>query len=1195
MRDISSMTLKLAFLLAVELEFANAAFFVANGSYNFRSFPSSRVFLQKAKSDSSSFSSRSVLPSQNGSSSSQIEQDAKTVASEAGLGKFSFPLPDLDLPDMKNLATISDNLPTSSNLQALFQESDKRQQIQLPTLSFDPSDPSTLISITKSFIATDFGIQTEQIPTYFTGPKKANSDENLSDAFPSSSSLSVRLPSTSSSSESSTTASSSSFPFYGASLLADSCLWISGNNLNDGRTGILNKNEYLAAGRFFNLRGSFPDLEYRPTDFRVYYDEADEYDDSRDSKQSDESTKNMKEITIRFTTHTTGTFRGKPLRLRSKLIPPNGKVMKCPPTSVSITYSVDKSDIDSYGKITKLVTDMVMDRQVGNTMGLSGIAAAAVIAGNPPGMLELYPPFVAVERFFARPMKPILDNDEDGATNLPPFPSSVMIQLAKGVTASYFGIDDADLLANEFTYIDQLLGPLDKDKYLQFFSSKYYIRDGIPNIDYQLQNYRVDAYNPYRVWVDTRPRGLRISEIGDFKLPKDVSSSMYRAPPEAMSFTFDDDGFCTRITGGAALDPLLGNTGGLAGVYGALYATGTPLNPLKSRTSNVFWNRVQKSILGNIGGVGVDGYKLSDGRVVNAVPSSDDKSTKQLKSAEPSSVVRPTPPRVPPKQASTTTQENESVPFFAKSKPTVTIPQVEKQASPPKKPLAPKPPATPRENKIQKDSSMSSVSISSDPADPVTQAFSSIFGTTDLTVASDSKRPSSESPPKSEITTKSTVQQLREAAQAARAEAAAAKQRAEEVKQQQAEEAKKTADVQMTENKKQSAAVSLLKESGESGSERGGIGGIFSLASGVTPTSSPQNASSKKAIKSALKSSKKTPDTSQRSPTFSLFGSSSSPPTSPPSASPKLLSKSPTQKAVKSSSSSTVKRSPTLSVFATSSKQAANARAAMSKAPKKKSSPSSSPKKSPTLSLFGTSSITKGSKGSTPYPPSASPTKAPTLSIFGGASKDSKSNIKKGKESKTRTTVKSNEMKKSPTFNIFPGSKSTSSKPLSQPNSPKKSSSFNIFSAKSSPASKAEKTATTKGAKPKPTISTPKDSPKASPKSADENATATNSLTNYFGNLFGRGSRINDSDASNKLSKSNSISREFNSVKVKAPPKGTPILKGWKSNLDGSITGLIYESGSFKDGTTVTTSSIKGKVSRGSVVQTTSGSKYFLE
>lgn len=51
-----------------------------------------------------------------------------------------------------------------------------------------------------------------------------------------------------------------------------------------------------------------------------------------------------------------------------------------------------------------------------------------------------------------------------------------------------------------------------------------------------------------------------------------------------MSLTFDNDGFCKRMVFAAPLDPLLGNTGLLGGVYGLLYATGNPENPLKVRT-----------------------------------------------------------------------------------------------------------------------------------------------------------------------------------------------------------------------------------------------------------------------------------------------------------------------------------------------------------------------------------------------------------------------------------------------------------------------------------------------------------------------------------------------------------------------------------------------------------------------------------
>jgi hypothetical protein len=54
--------------------------------------------------------------------------------------------------------------------------------------------------------------------------------------------------------------------------------------------------------------------------------------------------------------------------------------------------------------------------------------------------------------------------------------------------------------------------------------------------------------------------------------------------------------------------------------------------------------------------------------------------------------------------------------------------------------------------------------------------------------------------------------------------------------------------------------------------------------------------------------------------------------------------------------------------------------------------------------------------------------------------------------------------------------------------------------------------------------------------------------------------------------------------------------KQWKVDKDNAIKGFIYGSNSFKDGVFVTTSPIiKGKLVKGNLVQTSSGSKYFLE
>lgn len=322
-----------------------------------------------------------------------------------------------------------------------------------PPPPFDPSNPEALIATTKSFIATDFGIQTLQVPSYSTEQKR--SDASGEEAPP--------------------TATTSALPYYSSSLLSDNdFLWVSGNNVND-RTGLLNKEEYLAAGRFFNLRRSFPDLEYRAHDFRVIDNESGEYT----SGSSDDSAT----ITVRFTTLTTGTFRGAPLRLRHSTIQPNGKVMKCPPTSISITYATKGRNA---GKIVKLVNDVVLDRQFGNTKGLSGIAGAAICAGVPLNEWELSPPLVAMGKFFGRPMKQI-DEQSGGDVGMPPFPDSVMIQLAKGVTASSFGLDDPDLLSIDFTYLEPLMGPLKKEAYVELFTTKYNVRDAVPDLDYQFQ------------------------------------------------------------------------------------------------------------------------------------------------------------------------------------------------------------------------------------------------------------------------------------------------------------------------------------------------------------------------------------------------------------------------------------------------------------------------------------------------------------------------------------------------------------------------------------------------------------------------------------------------------------------------------------------------------------------------------------
>lgn len=305
----------------------------------------------------------------------------------------------------------------------------------------------------------------------------------------------------------------------------------------------LDKTDYLAAGRFFDLRKAFPDLDYRAHDFRVDEEDPD---------------------TIRLTCRIVGTMRGE-LRLRDAVLPPTGNTMRCPPEAFSITFDRET------GKVVKLCTGFCLDRLVGNTEGTTGVVAAAITAGQPVSDWEIYPPSTVFKRFFGRPTKPIPE-----ATNfLAPFPETVMVQLAKGVISSNMAAEDPSLLSDDFTYCTLTTGPVRKGEFLE-----KYAREEFRDVDPNPRNFRVDPYDPERVWVDIKPTGPG-----------------YVGAPQAMSFTFDQDGFCTRVTSGAVMDPTIGNGDGLGGPDGVKYAKGEGANALDTRPLPRILGRSKNSLL----------------------------------------------------------------------------------------------------------------------------------------------------------------------------------------------------------------------------------------------------------------------------------------------------------------------------------------------------------------------------------------------------------------------------------------------------------------------------------------------------------------------------------------------------------------------------------------------------------------------
>ena len=375
-------------------------------------------------------------------------------------------------------------------------------------------------------------------------------------------------------------------------------------------------------------------------------------------------------------------------------------------------------------------------------------------------------------------------------------------------------------------------------------------------------------------------------------------AAVYDAAPECISFTFDDDGFCTRFTAGAVMDPLIGNTGGLGSIYGILYATGTPANPLITRSFNEFVNRAYKSLLSNFNELGADKYKLRDGRIVSgggSLPSSKNVN-------------------ISLSRAST-----------ASASPVAALPQVA-QTKRPQPPASPKPFFAAESTDAPLSSSTQI--ISETPADPVTGALNSAFGIT----AEDGKQGITRTPaPTIKVEGSSNkAQQLRNAAQSARAEAAEAKKRAMNAKLEKEEKQKKEEAVQ---KKKKEEMLELARKKRE---EEAPLSRM---------TSSPKKAPVMKKQTFQKPSARASP--AKKSPTISLFDSFK--PRSPP-AKPKAYVK----PKVTVTKGSEAKRSPTISLFGAYSPQKKDKKKAKSIQKSQPKTKASVPVKSrPTISLFG--------------------------------------------------------------------------------------------------------------------------------------------------------------------------------------------------------------------------------------------------
>mmetsp|Transcript_33005 Transcript_33005/g.49861 ORF Transcript_33005/g.49861 Transcript_33005/m.49861 type:complete len:245 (+) Transcript_33005:95-829(+) len=153
-----------------------------------------------------------------------------------------------------------------------------------------------------------------------------------------------------------------------------------------------------------------------------------------------------------------------------------------------------------------------------------------------------------------------------------------LITIAKRFLISSKGLGgDPEMLAESFQFEGPVVGPLPKDAFVKAIGSVDF-DTAFPNWTPQFYGFFVDPLEKEgnRVWYTAR--GFGVNEGPLLPFAPLATGKKVENPPQVCSITIDHEtGLITRYTIGYVTDRSVGNTGGLGGLYGILYALGKPL------------------------------------------------------------------------------------------------------------------------------------------------------------------------------------------------------------------------------------------------------------------------------------------------------------------------------------------------------------------------------------------------------------------------------------------------------------------------------------------------------------------------------------------------------------------------------------------------------------------------------------------
>jgi hypothetical protein len=153
-----------------------------------------------------------------------------------------------------------------------------------------------------------------------------------------------------------------------------------------------------------------------------------------------------------------------------------------------------------------------------------------------------------------------------------------LIAIAKQFLVKSKGLGgDPNMLAKKFQFEGPVVGPLSKDAFIKAIGSVDF-DTAFPSWTPQFYGFFVDPLEATanRVWYTARGYGANEGPLLPFA--PEPTGRMVKNPPQVCSLTIDHQtGLITRYTIGYVTDRKVGNTGGLGGLYGILYAIGKPL------------------------------------------------------------------------------------------------------------------------------------------------------------------------------------------------------------------------------------------------------------------------------------------------------------------------------------------------------------------------------------------------------------------------------------------------------------------------------------------------------------------------------------------------------------------------------------------------------------------------------------------